>query len=136
MAADAAGCTNIEWVQALAEELPGAAPGPYRLVTFGQSFHWTDELRVADTVYDILEPTGAMAMIVPGPAPCKALTSSARSLTDTSPAAETRIKAGKVRAHVNRMEEKTSLQVSRQNVPDNMPVYVSEAAVDAVLPDG
>ena len=55
---------NIRWVQGLAEDLPAVAPGPYRLVTFGQSFHWTDEQRVAETVYDILEPGGALALIV------------------------------------------------------------------------
>jgi hypothetical protein len=27
---------NIRWVQGLAEDLPAVAPGPYRLVTFGQ----------------------------------------------------------------------------------------------------
>jgi SAM-dependent methyltransferase len=54
---------NIRWVQGLAEDLPAAAPGPYRLVTFGQSFHWTDEQRVAETVYDMLEPGGALALI-------------------------------------------------------------------------
>ena len=48
----------------LAEELPAVAPGPYRLVTFGQSFHWTDERSVAETVYDMLEPGGALALIV------------------------------------------------------------------------
>ncbi len=63
-AADDGGLTNISWVQARAEDLPDAAPGPFRLVTFGQSFHWTDELRVAETVYDMLEPAGAKAMIV------------------------------------------------------------------------
>lgn len=62
--ADERGITNIRWVQAQAEELPGAAPGPYRLVTFGQSLHWTDEQRVMETVYDMLEPDGALAMIV------------------------------------------------------------------------
>src|SRR5207249_3120653 len=62
--ADERGITNIRWVQARAEELPGAAPGPYRVVTFGQSFHWTDEARVAETVYDMLEPGGALALIV------------------------------------------------------------------------
>ena len=50
--AEERGITNIRWVQALAEDLPGAAPGPYRLTTFGTSFHWTDEARVADAVYD------------------------------------------------------------------------------------
>ena len=63
-AAQDAGLANISWVQALAEDLPGAAPGPLRLVTFGQSFHWTDELRVAETVYDMLVAGGAMAMVV------------------------------------------------------------------------
>jgi SAM-dependent methyltransferase len=58
------GIAHIRWVQALAEDLPAAAPGPYRLVTFGQSFHRTDELHVAETVYDMLEPGGALALIV------------------------------------------------------------------------
>ena len=56
--------TNIRWVQGLAEDLPAVAPGTYRLVTFGQSFHWTNERPVAETVYDMLEPGGALAMIV------------------------------------------------------------------------
>ena len=55
---------NIRWVQGLAEDLPAVAPGPYRLVTFGQSFQWTDEQPVAETVYDMLEPGGALALIV------------------------------------------------------------------------
>ena len=55
---------NIRWVQGLAEDLPAVAPGPYRLVTFGQSFYWTDEQHVAETVYDMLEPGGALALIV------------------------------------------------------------------------
>lgn len=58
------GITNIRWVRALAEDLPRAAPGPYRLITFGQSFHWTDEARVAEVAYDMLEPGGALALIV------------------------------------------------------------------------
>ena len=56
--------TNVRWVQAVAEDLPAAAPGPYRLVTFGQSFHWTDEARVAEAVYDMLEAPAALALIV------------------------------------------------------------------------
>jgi SAM-dependent methyltransferase len=63
-ASDVEGLPNIRWVQALAEDLPAAAPGPYRLVTFGQSFHWTDEQRVAEAVYDMLEPDGSLALIV------------------------------------------------------------------------
>jgi SAM-dependent methyltransferase len=63
-AAEEQGVMNIEWVQGLAEDLPAAAPGPYKLVTFGQSFHWTDEQTVAEVVYDMLEPGGALALIV------------------------------------------------------------------------
>jgi SAM-dependent methyltransferase len=63
-AAGQEGVVNIRWVQGLAEDLPAVAPGPYRLVTFGQSFHWTDEQPVAETVYDMLEPGGALALIV------------------------------------------------------------------------
>ena len=63
-AAEENGVMNIRWAQGLAEDLPAVAPGPYRLVTFGQSFHWTDEQRVAETVYDMLEPGGALALIV------------------------------------------------------------------------
>ena len=55
---------NIRWVRGLAEDLPAVAPGPYQLVTFGQSFHWTDEQPVAETVFDMLEPGGALALIV------------------------------------------------------------------------
>jgi len=62
--ADERGIANIRWVQAVAEDLPEAAPGPYRLITFGQSFHWTDEARVAEALYDMLEPGGALALIV------------------------------------------------------------------------
>src|SRR3954452_8199209 len=62
--AERRGITNIRWVHARAEDLPAAAPGPYRVVTFGQSFHWTDEARVAEVVYDLLEPGGALALIV------------------------------------------------------------------------
>ena len=62
-AAEEKGGTNIRWVQGLAEDLPTVAPGPYKLVTFGQSFHWTDEQRVAEAVYDMLEPGGALALI-------------------------------------------------------------------------
>ncbi len=63
-AAEEKNVTNIRWVQGLAEDLPAVAPGRYRLVTFGQSFHWTDERPVAETVYDMLEPGGALALVV------------------------------------------------------------------------
>jgi ubiquinone/menaquinone biosynthesis C-methylase UbiE len=60
-----AGVGNVRWVQARAEDLadPGFEPGPLRLVTFGQSLHWTDRGPVIETVYDRLEPGGAVALL-------------------------------------------------------------------------
>ncbi|MGH3166971.1 MAG: class I SAM-dependent methyltransferase [Trebonia sp.] len=63
LAAQQRGIANITWIQALAEDLPGAAPGANRMVTFGSSFWWTDEVRVAEAVYDMLEPGGALVLI-------------------------------------------------------------------------
>lgn len=34
------------------------------MVTFGSSFWWTDQVRVAEAVYDLLEPGGAMVLIM------------------------------------------------------------------------
>jgi len=62
-AAGERGLVNIAWIQARAEELPAVAPGPYRLVTFGQSFYWTDEVPVAEAVYDMVEPGGALVLV-------------------------------------------------------------------------
>jgi SAM-dependent methyltransferase len=63
-AAEERGSANITWVQAQAEDLPGAAPGTYRLVTFGSAFWWTDEVHVAEAVYDMLEPGGALVLVM------------------------------------------------------------------------
>jgi SAM-dependent methyltransferase len=61
--AHAAEIGNIEWLCRRAEELDDLAPGAFRLATFGQSFQWTERERVAETVYDLLEPRGAIALI-------------------------------------------------------------------------
>jgi ubiquinone/menaquinone biosynthesis C-methylase UbiE len=63
-AAEENGVRNIRWVQGLAEDLPAVAPGPFRMVTFGQSFQWTDERPVAEAVYDMLTPGGVLALVV------------------------------------------------------------------------
>jgi ubiquinone/menaquinone biosynthesis C-methylase UbiE len=62
--ARAAGIENVRWVRALAEDIPKLNLGAFMLVTFGQSFQWTDRERVAEAVYDIVEPGGALALIV------------------------------------------------------------------------
>jgi SAM-dependent methyltransferase len=58
-----AGVSNARWVQGLAEEIPALGLGSFRLVTFGQSFHWTDRERVAEAVYDLLDPGGTLALV-------------------------------------------------------------------------
>lgn len=45
------------------EDIPALALGKFRLVTFGQSFHWMAREQVAEAVYEILEPGGALALI-------------------------------------------------------------------------
>jgi ubiquinone/menaquinone biosynthesis C-methylase UbiE len=57
-----AGVGNIDWVRARAEDLP-AGLGKFRVVTFAQSFHWMDRDRVAATVFEMLEPGGALVHI-------------------------------------------------------------------------
>jgi SAM-dependent methyltransferase len=59
-----AGIENVRWVRALAEDIPQLDLGVFKLVTFGQSFQWTDRERVAEAVYDVVEPGGALALIV------------------------------------------------------------------------
>ena len=57
----------VDFVSAKAEDLPNLKLPQMRTVTFGQSFHRTDRLRVAEAVYDRLEPSGAIALIVHDP---------------------------------------------------------------------
>jgi SAM-dependent methyltransferase len=53
------------WIEARAEDLATLdLPAP-RLVTFGQSLHWTDHELVLATVHELLEPGGAVALITP-----------------------------------------------------------------------
>jgi SAM-dependent methyltransferase len=59
-----AGIDNTRWVQAVAEAIPTLDLGPCRLVTFGQSYQWTDQVPVAEAVYELLEPGGALALVV------------------------------------------------------------------------
>jgi hypothetical protein len=45
-----------------AEELPGSL-GTFRVITFGQSFHWMDRPRIAAAVRHMLEPKGAVVQV-------------------------------------------------------------------------
>jgi len=52
------GVGNARWVEARAEELP-AGLGEFRVATFGNSFHWMEQDRVAAAVLGMLAPGGA-----------------------------------------------------------------------------
>jgi ubiquinone/menaquinone biosynthesis C-methylase UbiE len=58
------GVDNIRWVEAVAETIPTLDLGPCKLVTFGQSYQWTDQVAVGEAAYDVLEPGGAIALVV------------------------------------------------------------------------
>ena len=60
--AASAGIPNATWVQLRAEDLP-AGLGPFRVVTFGASFHWMERAKVAAIVRDLLEPGGAVVQV-------------------------------------------------------------------------
>jgi ubiquinone/menaquinone biosynthesis C-methylase UbiE len=61
--AAAAGLGSVDFVRATAEDLPGLGLAPARVVTFGQSFHRTNRLVVAEAVYQLLEPGGSLVLI-------------------------------------------------------------------------
>ena len=58
-----AGRPNVEWRMARAEKLAALALPPARVVTFGQSFHWTERDVVAAAVYDALVPGGSLVAV-------------------------------------------------------------------------
>jgi SAM-dependent methyltransferase len=58
-----AGIANVRWVQGVAEDIAALNLGPWRAVTFGQSFHRVRRLEVAETVYDQLVPGGSLVLI-------------------------------------------------------------------------
>jgi SAM-dependent methyltransferase len=53
---------NVSFRQLRAEELP-ADLGTFDVVTFGQSFHWVDQMRVAATVHAMLRDGGAFMTV-------------------------------------------------------------------------
>jgi SAM-dependent methyltransferase len=53
---------NAGWVQMRAEALPGTL-GTFRVISFGQSFHWMDRPRVASAVRGMLDANGAVVQV-------------------------------------------------------------------------
>ncbi len=60
--AEAAGITNVDWLNMRAEELPADA-GPFRAVTLAQSFHWMDRARVARLLRAALDVDGVLVHV-------------------------------------------------------------------------
>jgi ubiquinone/menaquinone biosynthesis C-methylase UbiE len=58
-----AGVANVDWVQGVAEDIVTRNLGPWRVVTFGQSFHRVRRQEVAEAVYDHLAPGGSLVLI-------------------------------------------------------------------------
>ncbi len=65
--AAANGVEAVDFVRATAEDLPRLGLPPMRVVAFGQSFHRTDRIPVAEAVFTLLEPGGAMVLVVHDP---------------------------------------------------------------------
>lgn len=61
--AAAAGLSSIDFIRATAEDLPGLDVAPARVIAFGQSFHRTNRVVVAEMVYRLLEPGGSLILI-------------------------------------------------------------------------
>jgi precorrin-6B methylase 2 len=57
-----AGVGNVSWRHMRAEALPGTL-GTFRVVTFAQSFHWTDKPMVAGLVRQMLGSGGACVLV-------------------------------------------------------------------------
>lgn len=57
-----AGIVNVTWRQLRGEDLPADLPTP-TVVTFAQSFHWTDRARVAGAVRRMLADGGALVHV-------------------------------------------------------------------------
>jgi SAM-dependent methyltransferase len=62
VAAERGVADRTSWLQSRAEDL-SADLGPFSVVTFGQSFHWTDQERVAATTLALLRPGGAFVHV-------------------------------------------------------------------------
>ena len=54
-----------DWIEARAEDLATLQLPAPRLVTFGQSIHWTDRQPVLVAVHELLAPGAAVALIAP-----------------------------------------------------------------------
>jgi len=60
--AQKAGVTNIKWVLKKAEEMSEAL-GYFRLTTMGGSFHWMEQEKVLEKIYDLTEQGGGLVIV-------------------------------------------------------------------------
>jgi SAM-dependent methyltransferase len=59
------GLDRVQVLHRKAEDI-GPDLGTFRMATFGASFHWMDRARVAELVYDRLQPGGHLVVLAPG----------------------------------------------------------------------
>ena len=58
------GIINVSFRNLRAEDLPSPM-APFRLATFGASFHWMDRVRVANQLSELIEPAGGLVALSP-----------------------------------------------------------------------
>ena len=61
-AARTQGVANVRFLRQSAEDVPPSL-APLRLVTFGNSFHWTDRMRVAHALFPLIAPRGGLVAL-------------------------------------------------------------------------
>ncbi len=66
LAARRQGVANVRFLRLRAEDVPTPV-APLRLVTFGNSFHWTDRVTVARALFPLIAP-GVVSLPSPAPA--------------------------------------------------------------------
>jgi SAM-dependent methyltransferase len=65
--AAAAGVGNVRWVLGGSADLPAAAPGPFRLVSIADAFHWMDRDAVLRAVAGMVADDGAVSIVGKAP---------------------------------------------------------------------
>ena len=61
--AEEMGIANANWIEGLGEDAATLAPGPFRMISFSNSFHWFDREALAEIVYELLAPGGWLVLV-------------------------------------------------------------------------
>ena len=58
--------TNIDWQKGSSRTLTGVKD-QFRLITMGQAYHWTDEVKTLQQLFEMTEPGGGLVIVGSGP---------------------------------------------------------------------